>query len=80
MIVVSDTTMWAADVPSMCVGMRGLAEAEIELRGPERDLHSGSFGGGVPNPVHVLADLLAGLHDDDGRVTLPGFYDPWCCR
>ena len=74
-IVISDTTMWAADVPSMCVGMRGLAEAEIHLRGPERDLHSGSFGGGVPNPLHVLADLLSGLHDDGGRVTLPGFYD-----
>src|SRR6202042_3304142 len=74
-IVVSDTTMWAADVPSMCVGMRGLAAAEIELRGAERDLHSGSFGGGVPNPLQVLADLLAGLHDGDGRVTLPGFYD-----
>jgi acetylornithine deacetylase/succinyl-diaminopimelate desuccinylase-like protein len=74
-IVVSDTTMWAADVPSMCVGMRGLAEAEIELRGPERDLHSGSFGGGVPNPAAVLADLLAGLHDADGRITVPGFYD-----
>jgi acetylornithine deacetylase/succinyl-diaminopimelate desuccinylase-like protein len=75
-IVVSDTTMWAADVPSMCVGMRGLAEAEIELRGPATDLHSGSFGGGVPNPLHALAGLLAGLHDPDGRVTLPGFYDP----
>jgi acetylornithine deacetylase/succinyl-diaminopimelate desuccinylase-like protein len=74
-IVISDTTMWAADVPSMCVGMRGLAEAQIELRGAERDLHSGSFGGGVPNPLHALADLLAGLHDSDGRVTLPGFYD-----
>jgi acetylornithine deacetylase/succinyl-diaminopimelate desuccinylase-like protein len=74
-IVVSDTGMWAADVPSMCVGMRGMAAAEIELRGAERDLHSGSFGGGVPNPLHALADLLSGLHDDEGRVTLPGFYD-----
>jgi acetylornithine deacetylase/succinyl-diaminopimelate desuccinylase-like protein len=74
-VVISDTTMWSADVPSMCVGMRGLVEAEIHLRGPERDLHSGSFGGAVPNPLHVLADLLSGLHDDSGRVTLPGFYD-----
>jgi acetylornithine deacetylase/succinyl-diaminopimelate desuccinylase-like protein len=74
-IVVSDTTMWAADVPSICTGMRGLIDAEVELRGPDRDLHSGSFGGGVPNPLHALADLLAGLHDRDGRVTLPGFYD-----
>jgi acetylornithine deacetylase/succinyl-diaminopimelate desuccinylase-like protein len=74
-IVVTDTGMWAADVPSMCVGMRGVVDAQIDLRGPERDLHSGSFGGGVPNPLHVLADLLSGLHDDDGRVTVPGFYD-----
>jgi acetylornithine deacetylase/succinyl-diaminopimelate desuccinylase-like protein len=74
-VVVSDTTMWAADVPSMCVGMRGVADAEITLRGPERDIHSGSFGGAVPNPLHVMADLLSGLHDRDGRVTVPGFYD-----
>ena len=74
-IVVSDTTMWAADVPSMCVGMRGVIDARIDLTGPERDLHSGSFGGAVPNPLHALADLLSGLHDQDGRVALPGFYD-----
>jgi acetylornithine deacetylase/succinyl-diaminopimelate desuccinylase-like protein len=74
-IVISDTTMWAADVPSMCTGMRGLIDAQIDLRGPETDLHSGSFGGGVPNPLHAMAALLAGLHDDAGRVTLPGFYD-----
>jgi acetylornithine deacetylase/succinyl-diaminopimelate desuccinylase-like protein len=74
-IVVSDTTMWAADVPSICTGMRGMAEAEITLTGPSRDLHSGSFGGGVPNPVHALASLLAGIHDRNGRVLLPGFYD-----
>src|SRR5499433_1933031 len=74
-IVVSDTTMWAADVPSLCTGMRGLVTAEITLRGPDTDLHSGSFGGGVPNPLHSMAALLAGLHDRDGRVTLPGFYD-----
>ena len=74
-IVISDTTMWAADVPSMCTGMRGLASVEVTLTGPERDLHSGSFGGGVPNPLHAMASLLAGLHDDQGRVTLPRFYD-----
>ncbi len=74
-IVISDAMMWAPDVPSMCTGMRGLAVAEIDLRGPDRDLHSGSFGGAVPNPLHALADLLAGLHDADGRVALPGFYD-----
>jgi len=74
-IVVSDTTMWGADVPSMCLGMRGLASAEVTLTGPVRDLHSGSFGGGVPNPLHAMSALLAALHDEEGRVTLPRFYD-----
>jgi acetylornithine deacetylase/succinyl-diaminopimelate desuccinylase-like protein len=74
-IVVSDTTMWSEEVPSMCTGMRGLLDAQIDLTGPERDLHSGSFGGAVPNPLHALASLLAGLHDTAGRVTLPRFYD-----
>ncbi|WP_433477489.1 dipeptidase [Spirillospora sp. CA-142024] len=74
-VVISDTTMWAADVPSMCTGMRGLAEAEVTLRGPDGDLHSGSFGGAVANPLQAMAALLASLHDADGRVTLPGFYD-----
>jgi acetylornithine deacetylase/succinyl-diaminopimelate desuccinylase-like protein len=74
-IVVSDTTMWSRDVPSMCIGMRGLAEAQLDVTGPSRDLHSGSFGGGVPNPVRALAELLDGLYDADGRVTLPRFYD-----
>ncbi|TDC63223.1 dipeptidase [Actinomadura sp. GC306] len=74
-VVISDTTMWAADVPSMCTGMRGLTDAEVTLRGPSTDLHSGSFGGAVPNPLQAMATLLAGLHDADGRVTIPGFYD-----
>jgi acetylornithine deacetylase/succinyl-diaminopimelate desuccinylase-like protein len=74
-VIISDTSMWAADVPSMCTGMRGLTEAEIDVYGPEVDLHSGSFGGAVPNPLHAMATLLAGLHDAEGRVTLPGFYD-----
>ena len=74
-IVISDTTMWAADVPSMCTSMRGLADCEVTLTGAVRDLHSGSFGGGVPNPLHAMSSLLSGLHDADGRVTLPGFYD-----
>jgi acetylornithine deacetylase/succinyl-diaminopimelate desuccinylase-like protein len=59
----------------MCTGMRGLAEAQIDVTGPSRDLHSGSFGGAVPNPLQALAQLLAGLHDAEGRVTLPRFYD-----
>jgi acetylornithine deacetylase/succinyl-diaminopimelate desuccinylase-like protein len=74
-IVISDTGMWSADVPSMCTSMRGLAEAELTLTGPGRDLHSGSFGGGVPNPLHGMATMLASLHDGDGRITVPGFYD-----
>ncbi|SDF41252.1 Acetylornithine deacetylase/Succinyl-diaminopimelate desuccinylase [Blastococcus aurantiacus] len=74
-VVVSDTGMAAPDVPSAVTAMRGLADAEITLRGPAVDLHSGSFGGAVPNPLHALAELIATLHDDQGRVTLPGFYD-----
>jgi acetylornithine deacetylase/succinyl-diaminopimelate desuccinylase-like protein len=74
-VVVSDTGMAAPDVPSAVVAMRGLADAEITLRGPAVDLHSGSFGGGVPNPLHAMATLLAALHDAQGRVTLPGFYE-----
>ncbi|MCW2577538.1 MAG: Beta-Ala-His dipeptidase [Modestobacter sp.] len=74
-VVVSDTGMAAHDVPSAVTAMRGLADAEITLRGPAVDLHSGSFGGAVPNPLHAMAELVASLHDESGRVTLPGFYD-----
>jgi acetylornithine deacetylase/succinyl-diaminopimelate desuccinylase-like protein len=74
-VVVSDTGMAAPGIPSAVTAMRGMAEAEITLRGPAVDLHSGSFGGAVPNPLHAMAGLLASLHDDRGRVTLPGFYD-----
>ncbi len=74
-VVVSDTSVFARDTPSLCTGMRGLVECQVDLRGPDVDLHSGSFGGGVPNPVAALARLIAGLHDADGKVTIPGFYD-----
>jgi acetylornithine deacetylase/succinyl-diaminopimelate desuccinylase-like protein len=74
-VVVSDTGMAAPDLPSAVVSMRGLADAEITLRGPAVDLHSGSFGGAVPNPLHAMATLLDALHDEHGRVTVPGFYD-----
>ncbi|MGY1838329.1 MULTISPECIES: dipeptidase [unclassified Modestobacter] len=74
-VVVSDTGMAAPDLPSAVTSMRGLADAEITLRGPAVDLHSGSFGGAVPNPLHAMAQLISALHDDQGRVTLPGFYD-----
>jgi acetylornithine deacetylase/succinyl-diaminopimelate desuccinylase-like protein len=74
-VVVSDTGMWARDTPTICTAMRGMTDCEVTLHGPDLDLHSGSFGGAVPNPLHAMADLLASLHDADGRVTLPGFYD-----
>ena len=74
-VVVSDTTMWAPDVPSVCVGMRGLVACAVTLRTSEIDLHSGLFGGAVPNAAHVAARIVAALHDEEGRVTIPGFYD-----
>src|SRR5687768_1345809 len=74
-VVVSDTTMWAPDVPSFCVGMRGLVAFDVNVRTAAGDLHSGSFGGAVPNPAHLVAELVAKLHTADGRVTIPGFYD-----
>lgn len=74
-VVVSDTPMYAEEVPSVGTGMRGLVYFEIDLHGPDVELHSGSFGGAVPNPATVLAGLLAGLHDEAGRVALDGFYD-----
>nr|MDQ3758170.1 M20/M25/M40 family metallo-hydrolase [Actinomycetota bacterium] len=73
--VVSDTGMWAVDVPSTTVGMRGLVAFTVECRTAAGDLHSGLFGGAVPNPAHVLARLVVALHDDERRVAIPGFYD-----
>lgn len=74
-VVVSDTGMWGRDTPTICTGMRGMIDCQVDLHGPDVDLHSGSFGGAVPNPLDVMAGLLAGLHDADRRVTLAGFYD-----
>lgn len=74
-VVVSDTGMLAPDVPSMCTGMRGLVLLEIELRTASSDLHSGSYGGAVPNAAHVAAHLISALHDGVHRVAIPGFYD-----
>jgi len=74
-VVVSDTGMWSRTVPSICVGMRGLVAFDVTVCTGTIDLHSGSFGGAVPNPAHLIAQIVADLHDDDGRVTLPGFYD-----
>ncbi len=73
--VISDTPMFAQGVPAVCYGLRGLAALEIHVDGPRQDLHSGVFGGAVENPAHALAKILTGLHDADGRVTVPGFYD-----
>jgi acetylornithine deacetylase/succinyl-diaminopimelate desuccinylase-like protein len=74
-VVVSDTGVYDRDTISTTTGMRGLIECQLDVTGPRGDLHSGSFGGAVPNPATVLARLLATLHDDAGRVTLPGYYD-----
>lgn len=74
-ILVSDTSMVGADVPSITTGLRGLAYWEIEVTGPDRDLHSGIFGGAVANPINVLCKMIAGITDNDGRITIPGFYD-----
>jgi acetylornithine deacetylase/succinyl-diaminopimelate desuccinylase-like protein len=74
-ILVSDTTMIAPDVPSITVGLRGLSYMEVEVTGPNRDLHSGLFGGAVANPVNVLCKMIASLKDEKNRITIPGFYD-----
>ncbi|MBD8555303.1 M20/M25/M40 family metallo-hydrolase [Rhizobium sp. CFBP 8762] len=73
--LVCDTNMWDAETPAISAGLRGLVGEEIVITGADRDLHSGYFGGAAANPVHILARIIAGLHDADGRVTLPGFYD-----
>ncbi|MEU6171160.1 dipeptidase [Streptantibioticus parmotrematis] len=73
--IVSDTGMWAKDTPTVCTGMRGLADCQVDLYGPDQDIHSGSFGGAVPNPATEAARLAAALHDEDRRVAVPGFYD-----
>lgn len=74
-ILVSDTSMVSKEVPSLTTGLRGLAYWEVEVTGPNRDLHSGHFGGAVANPINVLCKLMADIMDADGRITIPGFYD-----
>ncbi len=74
-VCVSDTAMFGRGIPSLCVGLRGLMYLEVRVDGPNTDLHSGSFGGGVTNPVNALARMISRLHDDDGKILVPGFYD-----
>jgi acetylornithine deacetylase/succinyl-diaminopimelate desuccinylase-like protein len=74
-ILISDTSIIANDTPSIDVGLRGLAYMEVEVTGPNRDLHSGVYGGGVGNPVNVLCKMIASLHDENYHITIPGFYD-----
>ncbi|NAZ75450.1 M20/M25/M40 family metallo-hydrolase [Kineococcus sp. T13] len=75
LVLLSDTMTWAADEPAVCTGVRGSISATLEVLGPYRDVHSGAVSGPAPNPVLELSRLLAQLHDEDGRITLPGFYD-----
>ena len=74
-IVVSDGSRFAPDVPTITYGVRGLSYVEIHVQGANRDLHSGSYGGAAPNPINALCEIIARLKDDQGRVTIPGFYD-----
>lgn len=74
-ILVSDTSMLAANLPSLTTGLRGIAYWEIEVTGPNRDLHSGHFGGAVGNPINTLCEIIAKMVDEQGRVTIPHFYD-----
>lgn len=74
-ILISDTTMISQDIPSITVGLRGLSYLEIELTGPNRDLHSGLYGGAVGNPANLLAKMIASLTDENNHITIPGFYD-----
>lgn len=74
-LLISDTSIISNDAPSICVGLRGMSYLEVEVTGPNRDLHSGIYGGAVGNPINVLAKMLGSLHDDKGRITIPGFYD-----
>ncbi|MGI9181444.1 MAG: dipeptidase [Longimicrobiaceae bacterium] len=74
-VLISDTTMFAPGLPSVTIGLRGLAYMEVRVQGPGVDLHSGAYGGAVVNPANALARIIARLHDEQGRVTIPGFYD-----
>ncbi len=74
-ILVSDTSIIATDIPSITTGLRGLAYLQVEVTGPSRDLHSGLFGGAVANPINILSKMLSSLQDDQNKITIPGFYN-----
>ena len=74
-ILVSDTTMISEEVPSINTGMRGLAYMEVKVTGPDKDLHSGHYGGAIANPINVLCGMIDQLIDKQGRITVKGFYD-----
>ena len=74
-VLISDTSVIANDVPSVTVGLRGLSYVEVEVTGPNRDLHSGVYGGAVGNPVNILCEMIASLKDENNHITIPGFYD-----
>lgn len=75
-VAISDTNFYDENTPSVCYGLRGLVYVEVTLTGPSMDLHSGLYGGAITNPVNALARLIADMHDQEGRVTIPGFYEP----
>ena len=74
-ILISDTGMIANDIPSITTGLRGLSYVEVEVTGPDRDLHSGLYGGTVANPINILSKMISSLHDENSKITIPGFYD-----
>lgn len=74
-VLISDTSMIANDVPSIDTGLRGLSYVEVEVTGPNRDLHSGVYGGAVANPINILSKMIASMHDENNHITIPGFYD-----
>jgi acetylornithine deacetylase/succinyl-diaminopimelate desuccinylase-like protein len=74
-ILISDSSMLSMETPSLDVGVRGLSYIEVEVTGPDRDLHSGTYGGAVANPITILAKMIAGCHDENNHITIPGFYD-----
>jgi acetylornithine deacetylase/succinyl-diaminopimelate desuccinylase-like protein len=74
-VLISDTSMIANDIPSIDVGLRGLSYVEVEVTGPNRDLHSGVYGGAVANPINILAKMIASMHDENNHITIPGFYN-----